>query len=162
MTLQNYLSYFDEMVKPTESLFRLVPADKIDWKPTENSFSLGQQMAHMVGALEVYGHGIVSGDWGFKSMRERFMQNRHTPSSTVDEAAKMFHENHGEFKSLISSLTEDEFNTGEVESPQLGGKAPRWRIAMLAVEHHVNHKAELFMCLKLLGVRVNTGHLYRG
>ena len=162
MTLQNYLTYFDEMFKPTESLFRLVPPEKIEWKPTENSFSLGQQMAHIAGALGVYGHGITRGDWGFKSMRERFVQNRHTPSTTVDEAVKLLQENHAEFKKLIGSLTEEEFNIGEVETPQLGGKAPRWRVAMLAVEHHINHKAELFMCLKLLGVRVNTGHLYRG
>lgn len=59
MTLQNYLQYFDEMIKPTEPLFRLVPPDKVDWKPTENSFTLGQQMAHMAGALGVYGHGIA-------------------------------------------------------------------------------------------------------
>lgn len=162
MTLQNYLSYFDEMVKPTESLFRLVPSDKIDWKPTENSFSLGQQMAHMAGALEVYGRGIATGDWGFTSMRERFVKNRHTPSVAIEEAVKVLNGNYGEFKRLVDSLTEEEFNTGEIETPQLGGRAPRWRIAMLAVEHHVNHKAELFMCLKFLGVRVNTGHLYRG
>jgi len=162
MTLKNYISYFEEMVKPTESLFRLVPPDKLDWRPTENSFSLGQQMAHMVGALGVYGRGIATGDWGFKSMRERFVQNRHTPSLTIDEAVAVLHENQEKFTKLIGALTEEEFNTGEVEAPQFAGKAPRWRIAMLAVEHHVNHKAELFMCLKLLGVRVNTGHLYRG
>ncbi|MBI3006126.1 MAG: DinB family protein [Ignavibacteriales bacterium] len=162
MTLQNYLAYFDEMLKPTESLFRLVPAGNIDWKPTENSFSLGQQMAHMAGALKVYGHGMATGDWGFKSMRERFVKNRHTPSATIDEAVKALHENHAEFKRLVGSLTEEEFNVGEIETPQFGGKVPRWRIGMLAVEHHINHKAEFFMCLKLLGVRVNTGHLYRG
>jgi uncharacterized damage-inducible protein DinB len=162
MTIQNYLSYFDEMVKPTESLFRLVPADRLDWKPTDNSFSLGQQMAHLAGALGVYGRGIALGDWGFKSMRERFVQNRHTPSATPEEAVGELQKNCAEFKELIGALTEEEFNNGIVDSPQLGGKAPRWRIAMLAVEHHINHKAELFMSLKILGIKVNTGHLYRG
>ncbi len=161
MTLQNYLQYFDEMIKPTEPLFRLVPPDQVDWKPTENSFTLGQQMAHIAGALGVYGHGIASGDWGFKSMRERFVQNRHTPSVNVEEAVRELEENYTEFKKCLGSLTEDEFNLGEVETPQFGRKMPRWRVAMLAVEHHVNHKAEFFMCLKSLGIKVNTGHLYR-
>ena len=162
MTLQNYLSYFDEMVKPTEPLFHLVPADKIEWRPAENTFTLGQQMTHIAGALEVYSRGIVNGEWGFRSMRERFVQNRHTPSQTVDEAVRALRENITEFKQLVGSLTEEQFSSEEVEAPQFGRRVPRWRIAMLAIEHHINHKAELFMCLKILGVKVNTGHLYRG
>ncbi|MBI3787781.1 MAG: hypothetical protein HY276_05930, partial [Ignavibacteriales bacterium] len=86
MTLQNYLTYFDQMMKPTEALFRMVPPDKIDWSPTENGFTCGQLMCHIAEALRVYGHGIAHGDWGFSSMRERFLANRHTPSMSVEEA----------------------------------------------------------------------------
>ena len=160
MTVQNFLSYFDDVVQPTEALFRLIPPDKIEWKPTENSFTLGQQIAHLSGALGVYAHGITRGDWGFKSMRERFVQNRHTPSMNVEEAVEAMKNGCVEFKAMIGALSEDEFNAGEVDSPQLG-RAPRWRLAMLAVEHHVNHKAEIFMSLKVLGVNVNTGNLYK-
>ena len=116
-------------------------------------------MAHIAGSLGVYGKGIATGDWGFKSMREIFVFNRRTPGATIEQAVKALQENYSEFKRLLGSLTENEFNEGEIDSPQLG-RVPRWRAAMLAVEHHVNHKAELFMYLKVLGVRVNTGHLY--
>lgn len=92
-------------------------------------------------------------------MREIFVFNRHTPSKTSEEAVQLLRENYSEFRRLLTALTEDEFNDGEIDSPQLG-RVPRWRAAMLAVEHHVNHKAELFMYLKILGVKVNTGHLY--
>jgi len=159
MTLQNYLSYFDEMMKPTGPLFLMVPADKLDWKPTESAFTVAQLMAHIAGSLGVYGRGIATGDWGFKSMREIFVFNRHTPSKTSEEAVQALNENYSEFRRHLAGLTEEEFNTGEIDSPQLG-RVPRWRAAMLAVEHHVNHKAELFMYLKVLGVKVNTGHLY--
>jgi len=160
MTLQNYLSYFDEVVQPTEQLFNLVPSDKLDWKPTEKSFTFGQQIAHIAGALGVYAHGIASGDWGFKSMRERFVQNRHTPAMNVEEAIQLLRENYAEFKRVVGALSEEEFSNEEIDSPQLG-RVPRWRLAMLATEHHINHKAELFMCLKFMGVAVNTGNLYR-
>ncbi|MGB2869107.1 MAG: DinB family protein [Bacteroidota bacterium] len=162
MTLQQFLAYCDDMVRPTEPLFRSVPADKLDWKPTENSFTLAQQMAHIAGALEEYGNGIATGDWSFGSMRERFVQNRHTPSMNVEEAVTLLNKNYQIFKNLLSALSEEEFSSGEIETPQFGGKSPRWRVAMLAVEHHINHKAELFMCLKMIGVKVNTGTLYRG
>jgi uncharacterized damage-inducible protein DinB len=160
MTLQDYLSYFGDVVQPTEQLFRLIPPDKLDWKPSEKVFSLGQQIAHMSGALGVYAHGITKGEWGFKSMRERFVLNRHTPTMSVEEAVQLLNENCAEFRRVVGALTEEEFSNGEIDSPQLG-RVPRWRLAMLAVEHHINHKAELFMSLKVLGVAVNTGNLYK-
>ena len=159
MTLQNYLQYFDEMFTPTVPLFRMVPADKIDWKPTERSFTTGQLMAHIAGALGVYGRGIARGEWGYASMREIFLRNRRTPSLKVEEAVAVLEKNHAEFNQLLRTLTEEEFDSGEIDTPQLG-RVPRWRIAMLALEHHINHRAELFMYLKILGVEVNTGHLY--
>jgi hypothetical protein len=55
----------------------------------------------------------------------------------------------------------DEFQTGEVDSVQLR-RAQKWRIALFALDHHLNHKAELFMYLKLMGVNVTTKELYRG
>lgn len=159
MTIQNYLSYFDEMMKPTEPLFRMVPPDKLDWKPSENAFTAGQLMAHMAGALERYARGIATGDWGFKSLKEIFLFNRRTPSLAIDEVVALLKANYGEYRRLIGGLTQEEFDIGEIDTPQLG-RVPRWRAAMLAVEHHVNHKAELFMYLKFMGVRVHTGHLY--
>jgi uncharacterized damage-inducible protein DinB len=161
MTLQNYLSYFDDVVRPTEQMFRLIPADRLEWKPTDNAFTLGQQIAHLSGALGVYAHGIASGDWGFKSMRERFVQNRHTPIMQVEDAIHLLNENQEEFRRVVGALSEEDFSTGEVDSPQLG-RVPRWRLAMLAVEHHINHKAEIFMYLKFMGIAVNTGNLYKG
>lgn len=161
MTLQNYLSYFDQMMKPTETLFRLVPPDKVDWSPTENGFTCGQQMYHIAEALGLYARGITRGDWGFISMRERFLANRHTPSVGVEEAVARLYENNKEFQRLVGSLTEEEFDSGEVMTPQFGGTVPRWQIALFGMEHHINHKVELFMYLKMLGVKVNTGHLYR-
>jgi uncharacterized damage-inducible protein DinB len=159
MTLQDYLTYFEEIMKPTEELFRMIPEEKIDWKPTEHSFTLGQQIAHMSAAIGVYASGIARGEWGFKSMREIFVQNRYQPSITAEEAILLFKKNRSDFRKTLSALSEEEFANGEVDTPQLG-RVPRWRIALLALEHHINHKAELFMSLKMLGVKVNTSHLY--
>ncbi len=159
MTIDNYLSYFDQMMKPTEPLFRMVPPEKLDWKPSENSFTAAQLMAHMAGALAMYGKGISRGDWGFKSMKEIFLFNRRTPAIAIEEVVASLRKNYEEFRSLVGGLTQEEFDRGEIETPQMG-RVPRWRAAMLAIEHHVNHKAELFMYLKFMGVRVHTGHLY--
>ena len=159
MTVQQYLAYFDEMMTPTEPLFRMFREDQLGWKPTEKSFSAAQLMTHIAASFLVYGHGIASGNWGFASMRELFVANRRTASSTIDESVAALHANYREFRNLIGGLSESEFNEGEIDSPQLG-RVPRWRAAMLAMEHHASHKAELFMYLKMIGEPVHTGHLY--
>ena len=79
-----------------------------------------------------------------------------------DEAVREFAKNRQTFFSLVGGLSDKEFFEGEVPAPQFGKPTPRWRVGMLALEHHINHKAELFMYLKLIDVRVHTGHLYRG
>ena len=159
MTVQDYLSYFDEIAAPTEALFRMVPEEHLHWKPTEKSFTASQLMTHMAQAMQVYAKGVASGDWGFSSMRAIFVTNRKTKELTTDEAVELFNRNLEEYRRLVGALTDVEFNHGEIDSPQLG-RVPRWRAAMLAVEHHVTHKTELFMYLKFIGSQVNTGHLY--
>lgn len=118
-------------------------------------------MSHIGGGLHVYGHGITTGNWGFSSMREIFVRNRSQDSLAVEPAVQKLHRSYAEFTRLVGSLSEAEFASGEVDTPQLG-RVPRWRIAMLGAEHHINHKAELFMYLKFLGIEVHTGTLYRG
>ncbi len=159
MTLTQYLDYARDVMQPTETLFQLVPADKIEWKPTEKSFTVGQLTNHIAGALHVYTKGIARGEWGFTSMREIFVANRRTPTAAVEQALALYQTSYANFFDTLSSLTEEDFSVGEVDTPQLG-KVPRWRIAMLGLEHHSKHLAELFMYLKILGVQVNTGHLY--
>lgn len=162
MTLPQYLSYVDEILAPTEPMFRLVPAEKVDWTPVPGTFTCGQLMAHIAGAVEVYANGIATGAWGFHSVRERLLMNRNSPSLSSDEAVKLLRTNSELFRELVGGLSEVEFQTGVISAPQLYGTAPRWRMAMFFIEHHLNHKAELFMYLRIVGVRVHTGTLYRG
>lgn len=161
MTLQDYLAYFKGVIPPTEALFRLIPHDKLNWKPVERSLTTGQVMTHMAEAIHVYGNGIVTGVWGFTSVREVLVRNHSTKALTVDEAVILLHTNFDEFTRKLRGLSDLEFDTGMVDTPQLG-RVPRWQIAMFGLEHHLNHKAQLFMHLKILGVTVHTGTLYRG
>lgn len=163
ITIQQYLQYVDEIMIPTEAMFELVPDEKIDWSVIEGFFTLGQLMGHIAGAVGVYAGGITKGDWTFQSMREILVRNRRSPSVTKSVALDELRKNVILFKSGIAALTPEEFNAGTVFAPQFGGnQTPRWRIALLFLEHHNNHKAELFMSLKVMGQKLNTGHLYRG
>lgn len=157
---EQFLLFYGDIVRSTEVLFGEVPHDKLDWRPVETVFTLGQLMAHVVDSIRVYADGIVEGSWGFTSMRAVLVANRRTVPMETAAALELLSDNATYFASRLSLLSDEEFELGEVFAPQFNGPAPRWRIALLAAEHHLNHKAELFMSLKMLGLRLHTGHLY--
>lgn len=159
MTTQEYFSWFDDVLETTASMYRLVPPDKLDWKPTAHSFSLGQLLEHMAKALWFNSRVITSEQWPLKSLREIFVSNRRQASVTVEEGLRHLDEYSSGFKHAIRGLGEEKFQHGEVNTPQWG-TLPVWRFAVFVLEHHLNHKMELHMYLKLLGTKVNTGTLY--
>lgn len=162
MTKTEYLSWFDQVVMPTEPTFRRVPTDKINFKLTDSSFSLGQLLAHIAGSLAFHAKVIRhDNDLPYKSLREILVANRHHPSMSVDEAAAHLQHSATAYKSAVSLLRDDEFLSGELDTPQLG-RVPTWRYCAFVIEHHIHHLMELHLTLKVLGVEVNTKTLYRG
>jgi uncharacterized damage-inducible protein DinB len=159
MTIQEYLSWFDDVLETTASMYRLVPPDKLDWKPTEKSFSLGQLIEHIAKALWFNSKVIASKEWPLKSLREIFVSNRRQTSATPDEALRHLDEYSSGFKRAVRDLGDERFQHGNVNTPQWG-TLPIWRFAVFVLEHHINHKMELHMYLKILGMKVNTGTLY--
>lgn len=161
MTTKQYLSWFDEAVAPTVTMFRLVPPDKLDWKLTPRSFALGQLIDHIPKSLGFMRKVIAGEDLPLKSMREILVSNRRQPSSTVDDAIHLFESVSAEFREQVLALGDERFETGEIETPQFG-KRLIWRYGAFVIEHHIHHLMELHMCLKVLDIPVNTGTLYRG
>jgi len=159
MTIQQYFSWFDDVIALTENTYRLVPAGKLDWKPTERSFTLGQLIEHMPRALSFNAKVIASEEWPLKSMREIFVANRHHPTATVEEALEHLETGAAAFKAAVMKIGDQRFQQEQVNTPQWG-TLPIWRFAIFVLEHHLNHKMELHMSLRLLEVKVNTGTLY--
>jgi hypothetical protein len=160
MTTAQYLSWFDEVLAPTEPMFRLVPGDKLTWKPTEHSFTVGQLIDHIPKSL-AFNAKILRGDeWPLKSLREIRIINRRQGSSTVEEALVLFAAAKKTFKDAVGIVGDELFQHGEMDTPQRG-KMPVWRFAAFALEHHIHHLMELHISLKSLGLNVDTLTLYK-
>jgi len=160
MTVQEYLGWFDDVVALTEPMFRLVPADKLDWKLTPTSFTPGQIMNHIPRSLLFMAKVIKKEELPLRSMREILVSNRRQESSTVDEAIVLFHSCLQDFKAAVGSLGDEQFRQEMIDTPQKG-RMLYWRYAAFAVEHHIHHLMELHLVLKALGVKVHTGTLYK-
>ncbi len=140
-------------------MFRLVPLDKLDFRLTPTSFSVGQLLSHIPRALMFNAKVMAGSDWPLKSMREILVVNRRQPSVGPDEAVVQLREGTEMFKSAVRSRGEEFFQQAMLNTPQWG-EIKCWRFGMFVVEHHIHHLMELHLNLKMLGVDVNTKTLY--
>jgi uncharacterized damage-inducible protein DinB len=161
MTKAEYLAWFDEVLQPTEPMFRLVPFDKLNFKLTENSFTIGQQLSHMPAAFGFMAKVINREKLPLNSVREILVANRRQHSVGVEQGIEDIKKSTATFKSAVEKLLEDEFQHGLIDTPQKG-RVPYWRYCAFALEHHIHHVMELHVSLRSLGVEVNTKSLYFG
>jgi len=82
-------------------------------------------------------------------------------SAAPAEAGQLLEANYAAAAKAIEALSEAEFQGRQIAVPW-GPPAPIQRALLDMAMHQSNHKMQLFMYLKLLGVPVNTLTLYAG
>lgn len=161
MTPTQFISYARQMLHPTEGLFALVPDEKVDWSPAEGSFTCAQLMTHMAQSLRFNADGIARNEWVLPSLRHIMLANRRIEPVSKEQSIVLYKENSEYFYAVFRTMPEEEFNNAVITTPQFGPQE-KWRYALFTVAHHLNHKAELFMYLKTMGVKAGTRELYGG
>lgn len=161
MTKAQYLLWFDDVVRPTEPIFRRVPAEKLTWKLTESSFSVGQLLCHIPLALKFSAKVLNNEEVPLRSLREIFVANRNHRSTSVEQAIDELHAARERFVAAVHALSEEQFQAGVLDTPQMG-RTHYWRYGAFVLEHHIHHLMELHLNLKVLGIPVDTKTLYGG
>ena len=169
MDLKGFISYMDKIRRPTETLMKMAPPDKLDWKPMEGNFlTLGQVLEHLGTGLQEI-RCFITGDWGmeltpegeFPPEMEVLPPADKFPSCDPPTALKKLDESYKLAKESLGKLSEEEFRSKMVKAPW-GVEGPMWGMLLSALEHQINHKFQLFFYLKMLGLPVNTVTLYMG
>ena len=160
MTKNDYYELVMEAFRPTETLIRMVPADKLDWRPGPAFMSLGQLVNHL---SEPIGDGLrclITDQWPFtQEQMEEGMKLENLPSCNVEQALERLAKDRAMLREVLDGLSEEDFAEKSVSTPW-GWKGKLETTAILFREHFTNHKMQLFTYLKLLGFPVNTGTLY--
>jgi hypothetical protein len=79
-----FFDYCLSAFRPAESLLKLVPADKLDWKPGPNFMSLGHLICHLGDGIGTELRMLINNSWPKpEEMAEAMKQ---TPSCSVQEA----------------------------------------------------------------------------
>ncbi len=168
MNTKGLADYAEGVYRATMTLFDLVPEDKLDWRPSDknNWWTTSQLLMHLTTATGVCMKGFITGEWPempeFEGCEEGVLPPAEVfPTvASVAEAKRMLEEDRKLAATQLAELSDDDFSNKIVTAPWDPRPLPLWNQLLMSVEHQISHKTTLFGYLKLLGVDVNTGHLY--
>ena len=104
----------------------------------------------------------VTGEFPFAGPEamEDAMKLANLPSCSKAEAVEAMAKDLAEGIAYVEKEISDEDFFSKVISAPWGFKGPIWKAVLLAKEHQVNHKMQLHIYMKQLGLPVNTETLY--
>jgi hypothetical protein len=158
MKKDEYYQFVVEAFKPAETMLKMVPADKLEWKPGPSFMSMGQLICHLSDGVGTELRMLVTGKWPTppEPGKEHVM-----PSCSVSEALAKLEKDKTTLREVLAGITEKDF-ANKIVSVPWGWKAKMERLSLAFYDHFSNHKMQLFTYLKLLGFPVNTQTLYMG
>jgi uncharacterized damage-inducible protein DinB len=161
MNKQEFIESYKMASFPMVVLMRMAPKDKLDWKPTEKSWTLGQLLNHTSNAPMVFSR-IIDNSWPSSEEIQKMFANHLTIKQKDGEtAAKDFENAVNQAIEKIAKVSDIDFQTKSASTP-LGMSGSLAKVLQGACDHQLTHKVQLFMYLKILGLPVNTGTLYMG
>ncbi|HMG32802.1 MAG TPA: DinB family protein [Blastocatellia bacterium] len=154
------LSKILEQYELLQGLVQQIPQDKLNWRPVQNSLSLGELLGHLLECFAGFCAALYTARpdalADFVELKTLTVNHICTP----DEAGPRL----AQYMSAISRgfevLTEDDLRRSIPTVFEPRGE-PLFTILLGNLEHLVNHKHQLFFCLKLCGVDVGTRDLYK-
>ena len=153
-------SKLDEQIEQTRHLISLIPPDKLEWKPRADTLRVCDLLGHLLECLA----GFCATLYAVNSDRlSHFAALRELPVNhccTIEEASARIAEYARHIGEGFALLTDVELAKRLPTIFVADGEAVM-TLLLGNLEHLINHKYQLFFYLKLLGVSVKTGDLYR-
>lgn len=161
MTREEFLACATETYAGTRSVLRAVPADKIDYCPREGMLSIAKLIRHIASACAGPFKFVLEGNFPPPTGKGPM-----TPASelkgygSVDEALSHLDEDEKLLRSTVMGLSEEEFQTNQIQLPWAPVKVPVWHLGLMMTDHLSGHRMQLFQYLRILGEPVDTYTLY--
>ena len=149
-----FCQYCIDAYLPVENMLKMVPADKLDWKPGDSFMSVGELIDHLCEGIGGELKMLVTNNWPGPP-------DGPMPTCTVVEGLAKLEKDKTVLRELIAGISEEDFANREAATPW-GASGTIEKMGLFFREHFTNHKTQLFTYLKLLGFPVNTQTLYGG
>ena len=161
MTKDEFYDFAMQAYRPAETLIRMAPADKLDWRPAANFMSLGQLLCHVSEGLGGELRLLVTGNWPTMEEMDKEMRLESLPACSVVEALAKLEKDKATLREALAGISAEDFAQKVVSVPW-GVQGKTEKMALYFREHLTSHKQQLFTYLKLLRLPVDTTTLYGG
>lgn len=155
-----FLSKLEEQIERTQHLISLIPPDKLEWKPQPDSFRVCDLLGHLLECLA----GFCATLYALNPDRlAHFAGLRGLPVNhccAIDEASERIRGYESHVREGFALLADVDL-ARRIPTVFVAEGDPVMNLLLGNLEHLINHKYQLFFYLKLLGVGVDTGDLYR-
>jgi len=167
MTRAEYTKFTKGIVSATRGLIARAAGLKLDWRPEPSFLTLGAVPHHVSTAVGSSLRDVMNEAWEFRPAGGG--EGSVLPPAdafptvkSVQEALDLIDADWKLFEGCFVRVDERTFNGQVCKIPWMAPGTTLKEYLLLTVEHLSNHRMQLFMYLRLLGVKVGTGELYGG
>jgi uncharacterized damage-inducible protein DinB len=145
--LMGLLQYFDKVQKVTHKAMKMIPEDKLDFKPVPEMMSIGELLKHIYVSERVFANGAKKGSITEDDFKKEDKREFKDLKSLLNYAKKV----HKETKAVGKSISEKELKRkvkvfwGEELCPSI--------CFGILYDEHWHHRGQLYVYLRLLGIK---------
>ena len=167
MTKAEYVKFTKGIVDATRGLVSKIPDDKLDWRPDASFLKLRAVVCHVCTAVGAGLRDVMDGGWEYKPQGEEGsaglpLADAFPAVNNVKEGLDMIDADWRLFEQYFARVNEKTLNAQVCKIPWMAPGTTLKEYLLLTTEHLSNHRMQLFMYLRLLGVRIGTAELYGG
>ena len=141
---EDFVKYWDNVRSRTLKVADLVPADKMEWAPTEGAMTFGDLIRHLA-VVERW--MFVENVFGRPS---RYASHGRELADGRDAVLAFLRDMHAESMRELARLTDEDLDR-QATTPG-GQPLAVWKWLRGMVEHEAHHRGQIYLMLRLCGV----------
>ena len=160
MTKQFYTEQIGGFEGPLQQMIRLVPDDRLDWRPADETMTVRQLTQHLIDSMRDLGAYVLAAHWIPKPI-----DLEKPAGKSKDDLSSELREAFADCRMSLENVTADDFANRQAivadGTTPLKGTNEEVGV-LLGYRHLCFHTMQLFCYLRTLGVEADTGTLYFG
>jgi uncharacterized damage-inducible protein DinB len=140
------LAYFDKVQEVTQKAIKLIPKNKLNFKPCPEVKSVKELVKHIYSSEKVFTEGAKKG-----TITEADFKKAQFEIKTVNDLLKLAKRVHQNTNRVARALTPAQMN--KKVKCFWGDELPAWMCFTVSYDEHWHHRGQFFTYLRLMGVK---------
>lgn len=128
-----------------EELLKTIPDEQIGYKPWDGAMALGELAQHIAASADMFVALAKTGDQEIKPPEP-------ADCKTMEEVRRIVTEYTEKTRATFASLTDEELEI-HYDSPHPNFRGPRKNLLLIAIDHEIHHKGQLFVYARMIGTK---------